>query len=252
MDFKKNLLIAATVGMFFSAGVGIKTMAEDYWNGHGHVQAINNDIDLLKERIGNKNKTIRDLYVNLGNVQSDLYDKKGQLDMLTNQLSQVNQEKNQLSNNNNTLNDQIAGKNNELQLKQQEIEAKIQEVQDKINEGNAKVLAKQAELNQANQTISTLSAQVSDLQSKLAIDDTALNDVKQARQKADQAVQKTGGEEQAPLTSTSSQNQLWEAKVYNANDRVSYNGKNYIAKWYASAQDMPGKAAQWKEYQEIK
>jgi len=193
MNFKKVLLIAATVGMFFSAGIGIKTMAEDSWNGHGHVQAINNDIDTLRERIGNKNITIRDLYVNLGNVQRDLNDKKGQLDVLTNQLSQVNQEKNQLSNNNNTLSDQLAGKNNELQLKQQEIEAKIQEVQDKIKEGNDKVSAKQAELDQANQTISTLNAKVLDLQTEQSKFDPALNDIKQAREKADQAVHETAG-----------------------------------------------------------
>jgi hypothetical protein len=46
-------------------------------------------------------------------------------------------------------------------------------------------------------------------------------------------------------------NQSWKAKVYEAQARVSYNGKNYLAKWYASTQDIPGNGGPWEEYQEI-
>ncbi|CAJ1223366.1 hypothetical protein EFL98_03835 [Lactococcus lactis] len=251
MKYKKVLVVAATVGVFFSAGFGIKSMAEGFWNGHNHVQAINNDIDTLSDRIHAKTNTINRLNADLSTARTKVQNNADQLSKLTGQLIQVNQEKNLITNNNNVLNNQLKGKDSELQAKEQEIQAKIQEIQNKIQEGNDKVTAKQNELNTANQNIETLKAQVSDLQTKLSISDAALNDVKQARRKADQVVQETATSEQTPLTSNSSQNQAWEAKVYEAQARVSYNGKNYLAKWYASAQDKPGNGGPWEEYQEI-
>ncbi|WP_270332039.1 hypothetical protein [Lactococcus lactis] len=251
MNYKKVLVVAATVGVFFSAGLGVKSMAEDFWNGHNHVQAINKDIDTLSDRIHAKTERIKQLNANLSAARINVQDNATQLSKLTGQLIQVNQEKNLLTTNNNALNNQLNGKDDELQAKEQEIQAKIQEIQEKIQEGNDKVAAKQNELNTANQTIETLKAQVLDLQTKLSISDAALNDVKQAHQKADQAVQETATSEQTPQTSNSSQNQAWESKVYEAQARVSYNGKNYLAKWYASAQDIPGNGGPWEEYQEI-
>ncbi|PFG84583.1 hypothetical protein [Lactococcus lactis] len=253
MKYKKVLVVAATVGVFFSAGLGIKSMAEGFWNGHSHVQAINNDIDTLSDRIHAKTDIINQLNADLSTARTKVQNNADQLSKLTGQLIQVNQEKTLITNNNNALNNQLKGKDNELQAKEQEIQAKIQEIQNKIKEGNDKVTAKQNELNTANQNIETLKAQVSDLQTKLSISDAALNDVKQARRKADQVVQETATSEQTVQiqTSNSSQNQAWEAKVYEAQARVSYNGKNYLAKWYASAQDTPGNGGPWEEYQEI-
>lgn len=251
MKYKKVLVVAATVGVFFSAGLGGKTIAENLWNGHNHVQAINNDIDTLSTRIHAKANTITQLNEDLSVARTNIQNNAAQLSKLTGQLTQVNQEKTLLANNNTTLRNQLAGKDSELQAKEQQIQDKIQEVQDKIQEGNDKVTAKQNELNTANQAIESLKEQVSDLQTKLSISDAALNDVKQAHQKADQVVQETATDEQAPQTSTSSQNQAWEAKVYDAQARVSYNGKNYYAKWYASAQEIPGNGGPWQEYQEI-
>lgn len=251
MKYKKVLVVAATVGVFFSAGLGIKSMAEGFWNGHSHVQAINNDIDTLSDRIHAKTDIINQLNADLSIARTNVQDNTAQLSKLTGRLIQVNQEKTLITNNNNALNNQLKGKDNELQAKEQEIQAKIQEIQDKIQEGNNKVAAKQNELNSANQTIETLKAQVLDLQTKLSISDAALNDVKQAHQKADQVVQETATSEQTPQISNSSQNQAWEAKVYEAQARVSYNGKNYLAKWYACTQDIPGNGGPWEEYQEI-
>lgn len=39
----------------------------------------------------------------------------------------------------------------------------------------------------------------------------------------------------------------WVPKVYSTDDKVSYNGKNWRAKWYASATDTPSVANMWEE-----
>ncbi|KLK97071.1 helix-rich protein [Lactococcus lactis subsp. lactis] len=134
--------------------------------------------------------------------------------------------------------------------KQTELAQKQVEIQQKIDDGNRAVASKQSELNTANQTISSLRQQISELQNKNNSTDQSLTEVQQARQKAEQAVQQTAASS-TPATSNSTENQTWEAKIYNADDRVSYNGKDYIAKWYASASDIPGNVGPWQEYKEI-
>lgn len=55
MKIKKLIIAVATFAIVFSACVGVKSLADNYWVGHGEIQTINNNIDTLSNRVKTKN-----------------------------------------------------------------------------------------------------------------------------------------------------------------------------------------------------
>lgn len=72
MNFKKVVIVAAAVGVFFSAGLGVKSLAEDFWAGHTDVETINSSIDTLTNRINSKNQDISKLKSDLSQAQTNV------------------------------------------------------------------------------------------------------------------------------------------------------------------------------------
>ncbi|XFC12527.1 hypothetical protein QA712_04910 [Lactococcus lactis] len=72
MKIKKIIIAATTFAIVFSACVGVKTLADNYWSGHGEIQAINNNIDTLSNRVKTKNQTISDLNNGIANLKSSV------------------------------------------------------------------------------------------------------------------------------------------------------------------------------------
>ncbi len=51
MKIKKIIIAATTFAIVFSTCIGIKSLADNYWTGHGVIQTINNNIDTLSNRV---------------------------------------------------------------------------------------------------------------------------------------------------------------------------------------------------------
>lgn len=60
MKIKKIIIAATTFAIVFSTCIGIKSLADNYWTGHGEIQTINNNIDTLSNRVKSKNQVISD------------------------------------------------------------------------------------------------------------------------------------------------------------------------------------------------
>lgn len=165
MKIKKIIIAATTFAIIFSTCIGIKSLADNYWTGHGEIQTINNNIDTLSNRVKSKNQVISDLNQTIANLKSSVDSQSSQVNSLQTQLTQANVDK------------------------QNEINAKINEINTKIAEGNQKVADKQKEVDTANQTISQLNQQLNDLRQKSGQDnDQALREVQDTRAKSDQAI----------------------------------------------------------------
>ena len=54
MKIKKIIIAATTFAIVFSTCIGIKSLADNYWTGHGEIQTINNNIDTLSNRVKSK------------------------------------------------------------------------------------------------------------------------------------------------------------------------------------------------------
>ncbi|MDT2860214.1 hypothetical protein P7H71_00185 [Lactococcus lactis] len=168
MNFKKVVIVAATVGVFFSAGLGVKSLAENFWAGHTDVETINSSIDTLTSRIQEKKQNVVTLTNELGQARIAVSNFNDQLNIARQQLEQANHDK-------------------ETQLQQ-----KVDEINQRISEGNQRVAEKQREVDAANQTINSLNQQISTLQNQVQNNNNqALSDVQATRSKAVQAVQQT-------------------------------------------------------------
>ncbi|MDU0404244.1 hypothetical protein KF7HA_02628 [Lactococcus lactis] len=56
MKIKKIIIAAATFAIVFSATIGVKTLADNYWTGHGEIQTINANIDTFQIELRQKIK----------------------------------------------------------------------------------------------------------------------------------------------------------------------------------------------------
>ncbi|SUO88442.1 hypothetical protein [Streptococcus uberis] len=93
MNTKKimQFILAITVTLF--ATVGMKTVAESFWDGHHDIEVINRNIDTLSNRIKTKNQKISDLNTSISTIKSDLVSQNSQVSALQQQLIQANIDK---------------------------------------------------------------------------------------------------------------------------------------------------------------
>lgn len=82
MKIKKIIIAATTFAIVFSTCVGIKSLADNYWTGHGEIQTINNNIDTLSNRVKSKNQVISDLNQTIANLKSSVDSQSSQVNSL--------------------------------------------------------------------------------------------------------------------------------------------------------------------------
>lgn len=168
MKIKKAPLIITLFIIGFITFGGVKALAEDFWAGQVHVQTIHSNIDILTNRIFEKEQTIKQIQNGLNQSTQENNNLSFQIEELKKRLTQVENDK------------QVA------------INQKIEEINQKIEEGNQKIAVKQKELDLANSSIHNLQQELNDLKNQSTTSNNqALFEIEQIRNKTDQAVNQT-------------------------------------------------------------
>ncbi|RZI49228.1 hypothetical protein [Lactococcus kimchii] len=268
MELKKLYIVSCVAGALLSVGLGAKVFADNYWQGHGEVEAINEDIDTLSTRLHSRDSEIVQLNSNLSVAKNSAQSFSSQVTNLQQQLTQSEQASQAKENENQrkltesnqhlaVLNQQLVTVSQQLEVANQKsasddqtIAANAQALADKQNEldtanqtiiSDAQALSsKQSEVDTANQTIANLQQQIKDLQQVAT----------QAQQPASQTTPTPQAQEPVVQTTpTTSEYPAWNPKqTYNGGgndrrngDKVTYEGKTYIANWTVTGGATPDK-----------
>ena len=79
IENKKIIIANTNFAIVFNACIGIKSLADNYWTGHGEIQTINNNIDTLSNRVKSKNQVISDLNQTIANLKSSVDSQSSQV-----------------------------------------------------------------------------------------------------------------------------------------------------------------------------